>query len=233
MHTQTILGAFSCRSGGQLEGGTWDESSTHTHTHTAGTAQRPEPACAEKSGWGRIRYGSEACRGCDARRPAIGRASRARMDRSFCGLPAHHVPKPENGRDKSSRTHDHDHYATHGNRVLDPLRPNKLQRPTTPPRPVVHRLQARQHNTSWTSSLSSGPPAARGSPNRQSPRTPPPRNERRALRCPAPLCLFLCTRAPAVSCRCGAPCAPLPVRPDAKRHFILFYLYEQHQIINH
>lgn len=47
--------------------GRWDMGRVeHTHTHTAGTAQRPEPACAEKSGWGRIRYGSEACRGCDA-----------------------------------------------------------------------------------------------------------------------------------------------------------------------
>lgn len=220
MHTQTILGAFSCRSGGQLEGGTWDESSTHT----AGTAQRPEPACAEKSGWGRIRYGSEACRGCDARRPAIGRASRARMDRSFCGLPAHHVPKPENGRDKSSRTHDHDHYATHGNRVLDPLRPNKLQRPTTPPRPVVHRLQARQHNTSWTSSLSSGPPAARGSPNRQSPRTPPPRNERRALRCAAPPRFAFFSVPVRLPCRAGAVRRGAPrSRSGRTQRDILFY----------
>mgnify|MGYP006934388815 CR=1 FL=1 len=138
MHTQTILGAFSCRSGGQLEGGTWDESSTHTHTQQAQHSAQNQHVQKSQAGVG---YGTAAKHVVAAMQACWQWSRFASKDGSEL-LPAHHVHKPENGREKSPRTHDH--YATHGNRVLDdPLRPNKLQRPTTPPRPVVHILQAK------------------------------------------------------------------------------------------
>lgn len=57
MHTQTILGAFSCRSGGQLEGGTWDESSTHTHTQQAQHSAQNQHVQKSQAGVG---YGTAA-----------------------------------------------------------------------------------------------------------------------------------------------------------------------------
>jgi hypothetical protein len=131
-------------SGLRRAAGRWDLGRVE-HTHTAGTAQHPEPACAENSGWGWIRYVSEACRGCDARRPAmVALREQGWIGASAVCLPITCTNRRTGARSRREPTTTMPRTA---NRVLDPLRPNKMQRPTTPPRPVpvVHRLQARQH----------------------------------------------------------------------------------------
>lgn len=161
MHTQTILGAFSCRSGGQLEGGTWDESSTHTAHSRHSTAPRTSMCRKVRLGSDTVRQRSMSWLRC--KHAGNGRASRARMDRSFC-LPITCTNRRTGARSRREPTTTMPRTAT----VYWTTRCGPINCSDQPRHPVPSSTdyKQRQHNTSWTSSLSPGPPAARPIGNR-------------------------------------------------------------------
>lgn len=220
MHTQTILGAFSCRSGGQLEGGTWDESSTHTHTQQAQHSAQNQHVQKSQAGVG---YGTAAKHVVAAMR--AGRQLVALREQGWIGASAVCLPItcPNRRTGATSRREPTTTTTMPRTATVYWTRCGPINCSDQPRHPVPSSTDYKQGNTTRLGPLAClrvlPPLAARPIGNRRG----RPRRETSVERCAAPPRFAFFSVPVRLPCRAGAArCAPLPVRPDAKRHFILF-----------